>query len=118
MEGARSCACQGKNLDRFLQPVILHILSGGPDTGYAIVQRTKDYVTFAEDGPDPTGVYRYLRTLKERGMIAQEAPDEARSHSAARYFLTHEGRDCLDRWRETLSIYADQIHDLTSQLGQ
>ena len=34
-----NCPCSGANLPRFVQPVILAVLSSGPLHGYLVVQR-------------------------------------------------------------------------------
>lgn len=110
------CACSGDNLDRFVQPVALAILSHGPETGYAIIKKMPEYATFTGAGPDPTGVYRTLRGLKDRGLIEQ--PELADSREAAPYKITEDGRLCLNSWVDTLETYAAQISALAKQIQE
>lgn len=110
------CACCGANLDRFVQPVILAILAKEPATGYAVVKRMAVYSTFAGAGPDPTGVYRYLKLMKSRGLINQAAEEPDAAGAAPLYAITDAGRDCLQNWILTLTDYAGQIKALTSEI--
>ena len=102
------CACGGDYLDRFLQPVILSILTGEPCTGYAVIKRIPEYTTFTSGSPDPTGVYRYLKILVDRGLIGKGDDD--------RYGITEQGRGCLARWVDTLEKYTESIQALTSEI--
>lgn len=108
------CACRGQTLDRFLQPVILSILAREPLTGYAAIKRMREYVTFADAGPDPTGTYRYLKTMETRGLIRR---DEARGDSdTSLYHITGDGLDCLANWVGTLRAYEQTIHTLADEI--
>ena len=102
------CACGGDYLERFLQPVILSILTGGPCSGYAVLKRIPDYATFTSGSPDPTGVYRYLKILVDRGLIRKDDDDH--------YEITEPGRACLARWVDTLTKYTETIQILTSEI--
>ncbi|MCI6006356.1 MAG: hypothetical protein SOY73_05030 [Blautia sp.] len=73
----KKCACKGANLDRFIQPMILLILTDGPDTGYAILKKAGGFSMFREEKPDATGVYRYLRLMEKRGLLEQYECREA-----------------------------------------
>ncbi len=112
MDFTEKCACCGSNLDRFLQPVILSILAAGPCNGYGIVKRISEYSTFQENGPDPTGVYRYLKIMCAKGMLAQEE-----SEDKAVYALSENGRQCLAKWLSTLDDYARQIDKLRQEIA-
>ena len=113
MEHVR-CACEGKNLSKFIQPVILSIVSGGGVSGYRIVKEVAKYATFRENPPDPTGVYRYLRDMEEKGILANEAADGEDS----RYVLTDHGRWCLQNWKHTLRTYIQSLEKLSAQLEE
>ena len=65
---SKKCACKGGNLDRFIQPIILLILTDGPDTGYGIFKRVGGFSMFREEKPDATGIYRYLRIMEKEGF--------------------------------------------------
>lgn len=107
------CACEGNNLDRFVQPVILSILLQEPASGYAVVKQMRQYVTFALAGPDPTGIYRYLKIMEQRGLI--EGREEEKS---TLYHITVEGYHCLASWVQTLDDYAVIIAQLAEQLRE
>ena len=110
------CSCCGVNLDRFVQPVILSILADEPCTGYAVVMRMTRYVTFAESKPDPTGIYRYLKLMKERGLIVHTREGTDGSDATPVYQITPSGRECLANWVKTLQDYATQIKKLSAQI--
>ena len=59
-----NCPCSGANLPRFVQPVILAVLSSGPLHGYLVVQRLAETSLFRKQPPDATGVYRMLRNRR------------------------------------------------------
>lgn len=105
------CSCDGYNLDRFIQPIILAILSKEPANGYAVIKKIPDYVTFENTRPDPTGVYRYLKMMAERGNIVKNEEDD-------RYSVTAEGAACLARWLDTLDEYETKIRQLTRELRE
>lgn len=107
------CACCGSNLDRFLQPIILSILTAGPLTGYAIVKRIADYSTFKGNGPDPTGVYRYLKIMAAKGMLQRVEGEDGKDL----YALGPDGPACLERWLGTLEEYAQQVDTLRTELA-
>lgn len=113
MEPVR-CACEGKNLSKFIQPVILAIVSRGGVSGYRIVKEVGKYATFRESPPDPTGVYRYLRDMEDKGILKNEAADGQDS----RYVLTDRGLWCLENWRHTLRTYIQSLEELSAQLEQ
>lgn len=110
------CSCCGVNLDRFVQPVILSILAAEPCTGYAVVMRMTRYVTFAGSKPDPTGIYRYLKLMKERGLVVHTREGSEDSDATPVYRITPTGRACLANWVKTLQDYATQIEKLSVQI--
>lgn len=116
MELPERCACSGGNLDRFLQPIILAILREAPMTGYMIVKKIAGYSTFREGGPDPTGVYRYLKLMWGKGMLDKAVHPNDDKGEAVPYCITPLGEKCLEQWRQTLRDYGEQIHTLIGEL--
>lgn len=107
-------ACQGNNLDKFIQPVILSILDKrGGINGFQVIKAMEAYVTFREGAPDPSGTYRYLKAMTEKELLMQEKDDEGR----AIYYITDSGRHCLGNWRETIAAYAVDLKVLTEQIS-
>ena len=67
------CPCQGKNLDKLLQPLILCILAEGGDMhGFAILKEIGKNPRFADKVPDATGVYRYLKKMESSGLLTSQ----------------------------------------------
>ena len=107
-----NCPCSGANLSRLLQPAIMTILAGKGSHGYAIVERLTETPTLAGDRPDPTGVYRALGTMEERGFVASSWDTSERGPAKKIYELTPLGRKCLARWISSLSDYHRAIGGL------
>lgn len=106
-------ACQGTNLDKFIQPVILSILSRKEGlNGFQVVKNMESYVTFRSGAPDPSGVYRYLKAMTEKGLLEQKADEEGRMI----YFISDSGIHCLKNWQETISTYATDLEKLAEQI--
>jgi len=63
------CSCSGKRLGRLLRPAIMTLLAEEVLHGYRIVQRLKQMRMFKDLSPNPTGVYRLLKSLEENGMV-------------------------------------------------
>ncbi|MBQ3108270.1 MAG: PadR family transcriptional regulator [Clostridia bacterium] len=116
IEKRKKCPCQGENLDRFIQPIILAILSQGDLTGYQIIKRMEEYATYRDARPDPTGVYRYLKTMQSRGHILKVTlPDEGDKEKSL-FSITEEGRDCLTNWVTTLKNYGASLLQLAEEV--
>jgi DNA-binding PadR family transcriptional regulator len=112
------CPCSGRNLDRFIQPAVLAILSQGPIHGYRIVQNLSRMPTFTGHRPDAAGVYRFLKAMEDRRLVSS-AWDMSQSGPAKRLFdLTRQGKKCLTRWVVTLEQYRGRIGQLIQSLHQ
>jgi len=106
------CPCSGKTLGRLVQPAILSLLAREPHHGYLLVQRLGELVMFRCQRPDPTGVYRALRSMeKDRLVVSRLGLSEA-GPAKRQFELTAEGRACLVRWITTLQDYAAAIKDI------
>lgn len=110
----RKCACEGGTLTRFIQPVILSILSKESMTGYKLIQDMSDYSIFKGNPPDQAGVYRYIRIMVKRGFIKQTMSEIDTDINILS--LTSTGVSCLERWRKTLHEYYDDLGLLLKQL--
>ena len=99
------CPCSGATLARLVQPAIMTVLAGGPMHGYRIVQRLAKTADARAGRPDPTGVYRMLRLMEARGLVASSWDLSDSGPAKRRYRLTAGGRRCLRRWVATLSDY-------------
>ena len=107
-----TCACKGKNLGKFIQPIILTIVSQGGVTGYRIAREVARFSTFRGTSPDPTGVYRYLKGMEEKDLICNTAGPEDDSC----YVLTEHGRWCLENWKGTLRNYIASLELLCEEI--
>lgn len=114
------CAQLGKSLSRLSQPTILTILAASeePLHGYVIAQRAAESPMFGGSKPDPTGIYRTLKSMEEQGLLSS-AWDTPKSGPAKRAFtLTKEGSKTLRRWIDSLACYQATIGELREEAAQ
>lgn len=110
----KKCPCEGGTLTRFIQPVILSILSREDMTGYQVIQRMPEYAPFEEGGPDQAGAYRYIRLMTQRGYLMRVPSGEDEEQELLS--ITPAGLTCLERWRNTLRSYHSEIGKLMKQI--
>ena len=106
------CPCSGANLSPLLRPAIMTILAGKGLHGYAIVERLAETPVLAGTRPDPTGVYRALRTMEERGFVTSSWDTSERGPAKKVYKLMPSGHKCLERWVSSLSDYHRAVGEL------
>lgn len=106
------CACSGKSLGRLVQPAIMALLAEESLHGYLLVQRLSEMEMFGGQKPDPTGVYRTLRSMEEDGLVGSSWEFGDTGPAKRRFELTKSGRACLARWAQALAEYAIAIDDL------
>ncbi|KPL02629.1 MAG: transcriptional regulator [Planctomycetes bacterium SM23_65] len=106
------CPCSGKTLSKLLQPAVMTILAAGELHGYKIVGRLAETPTLAGDRPDPTGVYRLLHAMQERGLVVSSWDTSGAGPAKKTYQLTRTGRRCLARWITSLAEYHKAIGEL------
>ena len=116
------CPCQGKNLDKLLQPLILCILSQGGDMhGFAILKEIGKIPRFEDKVPDATGVYRYLKKMENSGLLTSkwEIDETDDSGKPKRVFsITAQGKGCLANWSLALADYEKYIHKLIEMINK
>ena len=66
----------------------------------------------AGERPDPTGVYRALRAMEERGFVTSSWDTSERGPARKTYELTPSGHKCLARWICSLSDYHRAVGEL------
>ena len=112
LEELDNCPCAGVSLDRLIQPAILTILARGELHGYKIVQRIAE---IEGHKPDPTGVYRALRTMEGRDLVVSGWGPSDSGPAKKSYQITMDGMICLARWVETLEKHSRVIHRLIAR---
>lgn len=105
-------------MEKFIQPVILSILKKETLTGYGVVKKMQDYSMFRFEQPDMAGVYRYLKTMENRGYLEQVDRQGENHEKTARagFVITEAGEGCLESWKQTLKAYQLSITDLIREL--
>lgn len=106
------CPCGGRTLDKLIQPAILVVLSAGPLHGYRLTEKIGELTACGGQEPDASGVYRCLRTMESKGLVASSWVLSEAGPAKRAYELTAAGHDCLRRWIATLENYRDGITGL------
>ncbi len=106
------CPCAGINLDKLLQPTILSSLTEGELHGYGLVNKITGSSMFRGDKPDPTGVYRLLKGMEDRGLVTSRWDFKESEKPKRVYRITPQGVECLQRWVASLKGYTAAIEDL------
>ena len=112
-DGSR-CPCAGQTLDRLLQPAALTVLSAGPLHCYRLAGRIASMVA-PEVPPDAAGVYRILKVMEKRGLVASSWDVSGARPARRLYRISPAGRRCLRRWVGTLSRHRRMVEGLLRQ---
>ena len=114
-----TCSCQGSNLDKFIQPHILLILSKRQMYGLEIINELEKRNMFIGHSPDPTGVYRYLKKMEADGQLLSEMKSDLPGEKPRKvYSVTDRGRQCLANWAVALGQYSVDIIGLVSDIEE
>jgi Predicted transcriptional regulators len=98
--------------------MIMAILAQGQRHGYALQRELEERIVFLDGTPDLSGIYRALKEMEARGFV-ESTWETGESGPAKRcYGLTASGRDCLAKWRQTLSIYREQLDAVLSLMNE
>jgi len=116
MERKRICACEGQTLDRLLQPAVMAALAEEPLHGYALIEKLKASPLMKGNPPDPSGVYRLLKTLEEQGLVAHGRSPSKEGPDKRPYRLTASGKKCIHKWIDTLDEYQKGISGLIATM--
>ena len=106
------CACNGATLDRLIQPAILVVLADGPLHGYRLTQRIGELPGFSGQKPDVSGVYRFLKAMECKGLVASSWGISESGPAKKSYKITAAGKQCLRCWIKTLENYRRGINGL------
>lgn len=106
------CACSGKTLARLLQPAVMALLADEPLHGYRLAQRLQEMAMFRGNPPDPTGLYRMLKSMEDRGLVTSTWDLTERGAAKRQYKLTRSGRVCLRKWSKTLADYSQALAEI------
>lgn len=102
------CPCSGCNLPRFVLPLLLGLLADGPQHGYQLLQRLRDFPTLRDIPPDQAGMYRLLKQMEDNGLVSGEQ-GPGRTVGKRNFTLTARGQAYLATWAGTLGRYQEDI---------
>lgn len=106
------CPCGGRTLDKLINPAVLVVLAEGPLHGYRLAERIGESFAFGGQKPDASGVYRALKTMEAKGLVASSWTLSDTGPAKRSYQLTPAGARCLQQWITTLEEYRDGITTL------
>jgi DNA-binding PadR family transcriptional regulator len=104
-----NCPCGGRTLDKLIHPAILIVLAAGPLHGYRLTERIGELKLLGGQEPDASGVYRCLKTMESKGLVAYSWVLSDAGPAKRSYQLTPAGERCLQQWITTLEEYRDGI---------
>ena len=105
------CSCTGKNLDKFIKPILLALLKHNSTHGYALLSQLNESGLFSDDFPipDASGVYRFLSDMEKQGLVDLTWDTESAGPAKRIYSITRQGVECLNHWDATLDRYERRI---------
>ena len=105
-----NCPCTGKSMTSLVAPwILLTLHREGATHGYDLARTIKAHHEALGIGLNPTGLYRHLAALEERGMLRSQWDQPERGLPKRLYSLTEEGEGCLRNWIDTLTTHARLI---------
>jgi PadR family transcriptional regulator, regulatory protein PadR len=104
-----ACPCAGKTLDKLIQPAILMVLVEGPLHGYRLAERIGALPGLARGRPDVSGIYRFLKSMERKGLVASSWDLSESGPAKKSYQLAPAGQQCLRQWIATLEAYREGI---------
>ena len=112
------CPCEGRTLDRHLQPTILAYLADGPEHGYALAGRLGGSPLMNGCRPDRPGVYRSLVAMEGQGLVKHVVATSESGPAKHLYRLTPTGKVCLGKWIHTLEHYQEGLGKLIAMMRE
>lgn len=109
------CPCTGGTLDKLIQPAILVVLTEGPLHGYRLAERVGEMTLAGGQKPNASGVYRFLKAMESRGLVASSWTFSDSGPAKRSYQLTPAGEACLRHWITTLEEYRVGISSLLKE---
>jgi PadR family transcriptional regulator PadR len=94
--GAGAAACP-RRIDRFIEPCLLLLLRSEVGHGYELLEGLKQF-GFSKNPVDSSTVYRTLRNLEERALVASVWDTSGPGPARRLYRLNEQGAALLDRW--------------------
>ena len=86
---------------RFIEPRILYLLQGKPAHGYEIVGHMED-IPLPGPLPDTGAVYRKLRQMEGKGLVASRWEDGGPGPKRRIYRITAKGRRTMATWAKAI----------------
>ena len=99
--GGRDGEACPRRIHRFLEPCLLLLLHCNEAHGYELLEGLKQF-GFQENPVDSSTVYRFLRTLEERGFVSSRWDTGGAGPARRLYQITEEGDRYLAWWVEDL----------------
>jgi poly-beta-hydroxybutyrate-responsive repressor len=93
---------------RFIEPRILYLLQGKPAHGYEIVGCMED-IPLPGPLPDTGAVYRKLRQMEEKGLLASRWEDGDSGPKRRIYRITAKGKRSMVTWAEAIEQRAAML---------
>ena len=108
----RTCGCSFRsrdfgNIERFIEPCILLLLSKGSSHGYGLME---DLEKHCGEKVDIGGLYRTLRRMERDGWVKSDWEKNKSGPDRRTYTITSEGKDFLKSATSSLTRTDKLIH--------
>lgn len=100
-------------VERFAEPVLLLLLRGRPMHGYELLELVPPLL--GEERLDVGNLYRALRALEDDGVVTSEWDAQLPGPAKRTYRLTHDGRQLLDSWADSLREARGVVDDFLTR---
>ena len=107
-DGQPQEACP-RRIHRFLEPCLLMLLRGKEAHGYELLEGLKPF-GFEQNPVDSSTVYRFLRSLEERGRVTSRWEPGSAGPARRLYQITTEGDNYLAWWVDDLRETDRMLH--------
>jgi PadR family transcriptional regulator PadR len=99
--------CHGR-MERFMEPCLLLFLRESGSHGYELMERLRD-LDFEGSSADMATLYRTLRSLEEKHMVASRWEEGSGGPPKRVYELTKKGKSLLDSWAEAIKMNRSRL---------
>ena len=106
----RPCTCAMGNLYRFVEPVVLYLLSKhGPSYGYELANALQEHA-LTDSHIERAALYRTLQQLESNGYVTSAWDTSGPGPARHVYRVTPDGDEHLGEWRTVLSNLARSLN--------
>jgi PadR family transcriptional regulator PadR len=93
----KKCLGMHKKPDRFIEACLLCLLKEEESHGYSLIEKLEHF-GIDKDTINMSVVYRNLRSMESRGLIASSWTESEQGPNKRMYSITETGKEALENW--------------------